>query len=333
MKKVLLAAFYFIAITGNADAALTTVDKTRFTPFEPSFILPSQKATDFQGTKDENAIEAHYSFQYIVFNCNYAFDPSNNCTKKKDTFELSLSYTGEFDFYMGSRESGPVINRISNPALNLSWKTKEDHWKSKYFSLSKLGFSFEHRSNGQVVNANKKETDINSTDYGKYLTQIAYENGDHEYFDALSRGANYLTLKSKFHAGNGSDSKDMCDTRFLCADFWLSYKVYITNDSNITWGALAGSNTSIKDYDIVRLIVSDTFEFPGTKYQMTLEVDYTVGDQLEKTDSYDINIITPVSFGGLNIPILFRYHNGPMDRLSDYTREYETFGVGLIFNH
>ena len=61
---------------------------------------------------------------------------------------------------------------------------------------------FEHRSNGQVTEADEKITDPTSADFGRYKTQIAFENDDHEYFDGLSRGANYLSLTFPVNLGS-----------------------------------------------------------------------------------------------------------------------------------
>ena len=325
VTALLLGLFYDSAIANTSN-----FEKTRFTPFEPSFLLPAQKSKPANGQADDRAMEARFSFQYIVFNCNLSFKgPSEKCNENADTFELSLSYTGEFDFYMGTRESGPVINRISNPALNFGWKLKDKRWKSSAFSFSKLGFSIEHRSNGQVVDVDDTITDESSPDAGMFLTQIEFEQGNQEYFDSLSRGANYVNLKSRFHVGHNSKNAALCNSRFSCVNIWADYKLYFSDDSNITWGRLANSGVNIEDYDLLRIILSNTFNVTRYDHPITLSFDYTIGKKLTETDSFDINVVIPLRLAGWNVPLLFRYHHGPMDRLSDYTREYESIGLGL----
>ncbi len=307
-------------------------DDRRFIPLEPSFLLLPQHSQTYAGEEDQRALEARFSFQYIIFNCEFTFFPSRKCKTTQDTVVTSLSYTGEFDFYMGTRESGPVINRISNPALNLTYETKEEKWKTDFISVNHFGVSLEHRSNGQVIDVNKRLTDPTSPDNGKFLTQIAYESGDIEYFDELSRGADYLNFKSKFQIGKGSTEERDCDSTIWCVDMQLHFKHYFRSDSNITWGELAGSSLRIWDYDRLRLILTNEFEFPMTEHPVQVDVDYTMGDRLSETDSVDINIITPLLWRGLNFPLLIRYHSGPMDRLSDYTRGYKSIGIGIYLS-
>lgn len=322
--------------------ALPFAHMERFVPYETNFMLGAQWSTPESGKRDDRAVEVGFSFKYILYNCTLNENDDRVCDKYDDLFELSLSYTGEFDFYLGTRSSGPVINRISNPALNLRWKVRSI--LNKLVTLNELGISLEHRSNGQVVDVDKVDEDPASATFGQFLTQIALDNQDSEYFDSLSRGANYINLSTRFSFGKDSsmnryNSKESnCDKIILCANFLVSTKIYFSDDSsNITWGKLAGSNTSFEDYDIARIKVSDTFKiskFPVT----TFEVDYTFGKELGKTDSVDVNLIFEINLevlriGGWNIPLLFRYHKGPMDRLSDYTNDYESFGIGLMFSY
>ena len=46
-------------------------------------------------------------------------DKPANSGQRLRSAELNLSYTNHSDFYARARDSGPVINRISNPGLHL----------------------------------------------------------------------------------------------------------------------------------------------------------------------------------------------------------------------
>ena len=338
MKRFIFLIFPILLCFTNITHGASTFDVERFTPYEPSFLI-YQWTKDSDGVKDERALEAHYSFQYILFNCNLRFDPSNKCKHKTDALELSISYTGEFDFYAGTRTSGPVISRINNPAINLSYKLGES-LKSGKSSVSKIGLHFEHRSNGQVADVDEKDDTS-----GKFLAQNALDSGDREYFDTISRGANFAKFSTRFHIdiwGNDSKDNEKCDSSISCFNFWVSYKQYVTDNSNITWGSLAGTDTSFKDYDLVKIIASDTFSLEWVNKLLnefirfnnfTLEAEYTFGNEFLNTDSVDANIVMPVELWGLSLPLLFRYHNGPMDRLSNYTKSYSSVGIGLYFTH
>lgn len=309
MKKTVLA----ILMCSACGSAIAEGFSNRFEPLGMNYALPQW--TD----GDEWAMEVNYSFKYTLFNCElWAETPLLGCKSDDDVrFNFYFKYNGEFDFYADSRESGPVINRTSNPAFHLLFKLK-DRKNIEWFDIG-----IEHRSDGQVVDANDKDTDPGSPTFGQYLTQIAYQNDNHKYFDYLSRGANYLSLSVGGKFGNGGK-------------FSLSGKVYDSSEeSYITWGELAGEDVKFKDYDLIRLNVSKAFKLDSLKFPVvTLGAEYTVGLEGFNTDSIDINLITPWrSTSGWEIPILIRAHFGPMDRLSDYTQERNSIGVGVAFSY
>ncbi len=72
----------------------------RLQAHEPSYLVARRS------DGDENALQMHYSLRYML-------DPD---FEDEDAFYLK--YNGAFDFYMGTRPSSPVINRlvISSPA-------------------------------------------------------------------------------------------------------------------------------------------------------------------------------------------------------------------------
>ena len=126
--------------------------------------------------------------------------------------ELFLSNTGEFDFYAGTRPSGPVINRLNKPAISL-----------------------EHRSNGQTTEA--------SSDIGTERAQRAYDQRDRAYFDTLSRGANFIGPAVKANNPLGI-SKNL--------DLGLKLRLYLDQDSDVRWGPYLGQRRTIKDCDLLQ---------------------------------------------------------------------------------
>lgn len=337
MKVLIKIVLTFTLIISSANAnenneSNRLINTDRFVPFEEetSYLI----LQDTGG--DERSWEGRYAFEYILYNCELGNKKGNICKKRPDLFEFTFSYVGEFDFYALTRYSGPVINRISNPAFNIRYKPNKESWPSDYLTLYMFGVSAEHRSNGQVTSVYDKDTDVNSTTSGQYNTQIAYENNDRYYFDGISRGADYVTAKLNIQIGKNSATKESCNSNIGCFDVGLSYKYYIHDNNDITWGELVGSDTGVEDYDIFRVKVINMFKTPLpflVNHKTTLELDYTVGKKGLKTDSYDVSITVPVQFFGLKLPMYARFHNGPMDRLSDYTKEYNSLGIGLVFTH
>ncbi|MDH5425086.1 MAG: hypothetical protein OEY29_08845 [Gammaproteobacteria bacterium] len=312
--KVILLLAGFVTTSGSAYAGEFS---NRFMPNDMNYAL-SQWTAD-----DEWAAEVQYSFKYIFYNCILHNEKDLfGCDKNaKGKAHLYLKYTGEFDFYAGSRESGPVINRTSNIALQLRWDMQDSSKFIKYIEWYDIGF--EHRSDGQVTDANLTDDDPLSATFGQYLAEIEYQNDNHEYFDTLSRGADYISLS---FGGPLSES----------VNYSFKYKIYDSGEeSNITWGELAGTDTDFADYDLLTFSLSKKIS-TGNKYAgniLTLTADYTAGRGGMDTDSIDISLIIPLkSEDGWDIPLLIRAHAGPMDRLSDYTRSRDSVGVGLAFS-
>ena len=298
--------------TGVAEGASEGTFSERFQPYDTNYAL-------MQGTKDdERAVEVQYSFKYLFYNCEFwEAESLVGCTSNNKA-KLFFSYTGEFDFYMGTRESGPVINRVSNPALHFRVDDTDENP-----IIDWVDFGVEHRSNGQVVDVNEVDNDPASPTFGQFLTQIEYQAGNHKYFDTLSRSANYINLAM----GVETDA-----TRRIK----FSYKFYFNDDSNITWGPLAGTDTEIDDYDLLNIDYSETFDIGFQHFpELTFGVEYVIGREGFDTDSVDINLIIPWEMDGKGwqIPFLIRAHIGPMDRLSDYTQSRNSIGFGVAFSY
>lgn len=267
--------------------------KSRLRPYEPSY-MAIQKAQN-----DEWAIRVHYSLQYSVYPPRKEVPCAEAGPAAVDlvdhAYDIYLSYTGDFDFYAGTRPSGPVVNRTSNPAIhvrlqdNLTWLPLE--W---------LDIGIEHRSDGQVVEPTDPAEKINA--------QAAYVNNDHRYFDSLSRGANYVSIEGhKKEKGLSAYAK---------------LKLYWAQNTQITWGPLADTNTSISDYDRVKFVVRKEVG------NGELSVDWTVGDKLFKTDSWNVDYLYSKNWP---FTIFVRGHYGPLQTLSNYTQNQSSLGVGLKF--
>lgn len=279
----------------------------------------------FQDTDgDDASLQARYSFKYNFFDCEvgYRADEERLTTcgdSARAKFYGYFSYTGEFDFYMGTRDSSPVINRSSNPAIHGLWEFTDD---SGLFDWIDVGI--EHRSNGQVIDADERDDRPGSPTAGQFLTEIEFQDGNREYFDAISRSANYLSFTIGRHPGRSFG-------------WHLGYKYYVSDESDITWGELAGKDVSIEDYDILRLGYSDTFGLGNTRAgfnEITVVAEYVLGRELGDTDSLDLAIVFPYETDdGWDIPWTLRIHSGPMERLSNYTESIDSVGLGVTFSY
>lgn len=316
----------------------------RFQPYKMNYAI-------WQNTSsDESAAEVQYSLKYNLTNIEIEDNMHN----------VYLAYTGKFDFYMGTRESGPVINRVSNPSIHYRygfhtgkkstcWIDSELEYYSppptvgdtkespsafptyqKYTKCNTwwIDFGIEHRSNGQVTDVATKDTNPASTTFGKYIAQIEYEKGNHKYFDGISRGANYVSITPSWKYTD----LDRNGIKYDRDKLELESKIYFTNDSNITWGPLAGSDRRFSDYDLVRVLYSHTHAlyFDHLK-DVTMGFEYVIGAKGFATDSIDLFLVVPwySKTAAWKIPFFVKSHFGPMDRLSNYTQSMRSVGFGL----
>lgn len=301
----------------------TACAPTRFRAFEPNYAI-------YKWTQDdESAVRAHYSVRYLLFTADCvgayrrtsaaddrkpALDALRECFRTESRrHEWYLMYTGEFDFYWGTRPSSPVINRINNPGFHYRQYKDDARWQWWDVGL-------EHRSNGQTVDAKAQV----QTPAGPVLAaQLAYEKGDHAYFDAISRATNYLTAETHYLV---SPSFDLyARMKFL----------YFGTEADVTWGPLADQNVEMRDYDRFRFILNYTFR--GRRPDRTLGeqpslfAEWTLGDKMLQSDSLNVGVYLPIPTRNGRLPFFARLHLGPMETLSNYTRSQSSIGVGLMF--
>lgn len=305
-------------------------DAHRFQPYRANYglFMPASKY-------DDDRINAQYSFRYSIFDCkrDNRHWKSGRCDRQDSYFgifepSIFLSYTGAFDFYMGSRPSGPVVNRMSNPAIHLYSKIKEQR-----FGIDYLELAFEHRSNGQVVEVEK--IDVVTQAVFDAAAQTAFEDEKYAFFDTISRESNYFNLTFGTDGSDPSLAQPL--TEGWVADYrfnWqVSLKAYTTQGNRVTWGPFASEDVDVDDYDLARISASRTFAW-DQKYafnKMTLSAEYTVGNRLFETDSFDVAVVFPYNGDAeqTKIPLVLKLHHGPMNNLSDYTKSVTSFGVGL----
>jgi hypothetical protein len=267
---------------------------------------------------DDDTLEGNYAFSYTWFDCRRGNEGKTEANISYDTclpenkvnFASYLSYTGQFDFYMGTRHSGPVVNRISNPAIHFQWLLSSEDNFFNYFDIG-----VEHRSDGQTTEIHWVDKD------GQLRTQEAYEANNYEYFDGLSRGANYVN----FSIGKNNNIKNI--------SWQISAKYYWHQDSDVNWGPLADKDVQFEDYDLVNI----SLNYPlGMSFWLFKDVKlsglYRFGNEFTDTDSLDVSLLLPLKSERINLPVFIKAHFGPFENLSNYTRSVTNFGVGLAFS-
>ena len=264
----------------NASNHLSSFTKgaTRFRSFEPNYFVYRWSE------EDDAALRAHFSVSYL--SCEYGNDAPVFLLKNTEVF---FSYTGEFDYYVNTRPSGPVVNRINNPAIHLRKFLENIDW---------IDFSFEHKSDGQSTEVTFPR-DVERA-------ELAFIERDFRYFDTISRGSNYFGTEIKV--------KNDLITSFV------KLKIYESMNSAITWGNQKGKGITIADYDRLTTVLRANIG------NGEISLDWTIGDKLFKTDSWNADYLISKEWP---VPLYFRAHYGPLYTLSNYTKNENYFGVGV----
>ncbi len=319
-KTAVVLIFLCSSFTSLAHDHLSKPDDAsqRFFAYGQNYIIA-------QNTKyDDNSFEARYSIGYRFFDyCARYSEPLKEDSMSdrlmsfltcRDGFNgqlyIDFTYTGVFDFYYPTRESSPVINRLSNPALRLNWNLSE---KSEH--LRAVVFSVEHRSNGQVVELDSPEERSRAIE--------AYEKSDQEYFDKLGREANYLKLEAQWG--------------FKYLGLGVSAKAYSATPAEVTWGPEATRSTSFADFDVVNIAIEGSSSQFRESYfginQLWYRLEYRFGERGLAGDSVNLLLSMPSNFKkqAWTIPWFVRLHFGPMDTLANYTKSTRSIGLGFLF--
>ena len=314
LTLTLLALFFILQDTALANPnnhPNLVPQSSRFGSFEPNYAI-------WQYTEgDDHALEAHYSLLYSLRN--------------GDVLNIFIAYTGEFDFYaLDQRESSPVVNRVSNPAVHFRTNNILGIDRSK-IPLQWFGAGFEHLSNGQVADANEVVSRPGSPLNGQLVAQVEYDLGNREYFDTISRGSNFISGEALFQMGSYNPSLgDNQDSYSL--SLWTKAKIFVSQSGDVTWGPFANTGVKISDYDMLHTELSYNKKWSGGWIrEFELGWHYTMGNEGTATDSHDFMLLASVSLKDKRrVPFYFRVHRGPNDVLADYTTSRDSFGFGLL---
>lgn len=272
-----ICLFIAASCAGAAESTADTIPASRLEADDPNYFVVRESEDDDSGVRAKISLR-------------YWFSSASDRN-------LYFKFTTEFDWYPGTRDSGPVVGRTFNPGAIWRQATAIDGVPE----VKWIEVGYEHRSNGQATEV---------TGAGAAAAQQAYANGNHRYFDGISRGSDYFVF--------GARAELTARTALIA-----KAKVYVDKDSAITWGPLANSDTTISDYDRYSLRY-----LWNEKALPSVDIEWTLGDRGLKTDSVNVGLGLIEIFG---IPVYARLHYGPMNTLSNYTEQQTLVGIGVNF--
>lgn len=258
----------------------------------------------YQWTENTDWVDQREGDLQGHFSLGYSF-------KRTTHTDVLFTYTGEFDFYVFDRNSGPVVNRLNNPALHyVRLPTFSENNKNKLTPI--LDFGLEHESDGQVQEV--------ATTAEATLAQANYDSGNRPFFDQISRGSNFFSVSGRIPEGGDWFLPPIMSLQ-------ATARIYLTQDYDVTWGPHANEVSKLSDYNLLRLRA-------GLHKWGRWELQWTVGKSGFKHDSFDVlwQIDSSGDANKLVIPLFIKYHHGPLNILSNYTQPQDSISIGWRFS-
>lgn len=299
----------------------------------------------FQYDNDlERAVDVQYSFMYLFSNPElYKLSINEKSNSSDWDYNFAFSFTGEFDFYMGSRFSGPVVGRRYNPGIQFFWNRKIV--SPTFLQTTDFGFSIEHESNGQTTHGEGDEgvtvdyLPSIADDFKRINVDYANSSSDAYYIEmateTISRGYNFIAFYAHHFIGTVKGWT-------LLAGWKLRYDEFTSADDRIFWDDNY-SDSKFINHKGTKLGVyarggeyTKPFEWLGLN-QQAVSVEYRTG-QLLTGDAFDKHTLDVTYMVDLvlgedtRIPLFVKYHNGYLDEVFNYHIKQEKWLFGFHMN-
>lgn len=216
--------------------------------------------------------------------------------------EIYFTYTGDYDFYLFTRESAPIVSRRQNPGLFLEHKFRGE--ETAGFQRYRLGWY--HESNGQNVE-----------------TKAAYDavsNPD----DHISRGWDYLEfeLKHKLSIQN-NDLFLYAGVHYYCD--CQAFGLLPNREDRIFWETV-DEQPDIRDYNGLKFILNYITPNKKDRYSVMVRTGTNDLDALSNI-SYKVEAVIKL----LDVPFNVFYFEGYGMNISTYHVRESYWGAGLNF--
>jgi len=317
--------------TNNAKASA----EPKFSLHKRSFVLWSVPFED----RDEEGLQVRLSAKYLLLDC--ALGGGNGLSQKlclvqsssKENlfhrFTIAFSYTTDFDFYVSSdadeelrRDSRPVRNRKTSPALHFRWN-KEEPTRETGFDLSDLSISIVHHSNGQDLESNSVfPAGSSDEEIRQAVNELKASNPS--WMDGVSRGWNFFEVQAGTKIGN---SFSRCEYTFSCWNISGGIKIPFTDHPNPIWWE-PGNDSQYTDYNRGTLQLINQW---GGDLSKRLELEISCGEEgcsANASARADVRI----GKGSFILPIVIYGHRGKNEHLYNYHETADMIGIGLEFS-
>ncbi|WP_416305968.1 phospholipase A [Neptunicella sp. SCSIO 80796] len=310
------------------DSVFTVEDfqQRRFRQFEDNYLILDY----LNGSKVDQHIDAKLSVAYLLT------PPKIEEYKKNQgaDWNLAFSATVEFDFYMGTRHSGPVIGRRYNPGIQYYYSmNRVEGWREYRLSV-------EHESNGQSTESLETLNRIAADIFNEYSDSSHFDMSKARELasETISMGNNFVSLGGVYRFNRKELPDNQCDQDFSCFDihFKLRDNTLITDENSGNFRSIEATNQHLSHYQGTTISYFNRFRFGLTgKDYWALELSYTTGQinggRPGSNSTFLANIYYDLSVGDVVIPLMLKCRTGYLHDLYNFAEKSSECTTGFHF--
>lgn len=274
------------------------------------------------GGSFDGHIDVQLSVAYLLTDPDW----SEYFEKNDADWNLALAGTIEFDFYVGTRDSSPVVGRRYNPSLQYYYSRNE----SKGWQEWRL--SIEHESNGQAtedidtLNQLARSFRLQYQDRHNFTDQKAFELAE----ETISLSNNFFSVGGVYRF-SPTNINDRCNSTLSCFDIHLKLRQQIFGDGqNGEFRSPVNQEDRLKDYQGTRIGLINRWNEKNS-IGLILRTGQLAGGDPFKNNTLEINYHHTWHIGQLEVPLSLSYRNGYLEELYNYSNRSSSLQFGFNF--
>lgn len=275
-----------------------------------------------------NDLDRHLDVQYSL---KYLFTRPKELSLGESDYEVSFTFSGEFDFYALTRDSGPVIGRRYNPGFMYQ------RIYAKQRGLMSYSLGIEHESNGQSTNTFES---LNSIARDFQLTyQDRYPSIPQTYYlematDSISRSTEaFVALGSTYRINPTDADWRSCEKKLRCVDIYFKFREsFLDVEDEVFWDP-SMADASLLEHQGTQISIYSEFNNSHNFVSLTYRTGELFGGNPGKKNTFDVSFFYNMPIGKkFRLPVIASYHYGYLEELSRYSYQSSFFSLGLYFS-
>ena len=284
----------------------------------------NQLRWDFsEGGRLYQHLDAQLSVSYLLT------EPNAENFNKEDTkadWNIALAGTIEFDFFVGTRMSSPVVGRRYNPSLQFYYSLNQER------ALQQWRFSIEHESNGQSTDNIETLNELTRSFEQQYIdsSEVTAQDAFNLATETISLSNNFVSVGGVYRFSS-DENASVCDQKIFCVDLHIKLRHQVFGDEqNGEFRSFENRLDRLRDYQGTRLSLASRWS-DKSSIDVSVRSGQLAGGRPFNNNTLDINYFYVWHVSNLDIPISISYRTGYLEELYNYSTRSSSWRVGLNF--